>query len=139
AMARASSLVNVTRQVASALGVAVLTSFLTQSAISHGTDIATGFQHRPPTGVAAACLKASGVTIPSPQALAQHGQAIQVCVQNHAFTLGLNDTFMFVLIACGICALLALLVGRDPAVQAAKAAKARGEEVAPREPAFVGE
>jgi hypothetical protein len=53
--------------------------------------------------------------------------------------MGLNDTFWFVMIACGICAVLALIVGRDPAVQAAKLAKARGEEVAPREPAFVGE
>jgi hypothetical protein len=34
---------------------------------------------------------------------------------------------------------LALFVGRDPAVQAAKAAAARGETTAPREPAFVGE
>ncbi|HEU5349132.1 MAG TPA: DHA2 family efflux MFS transporter permease subunit, partial [Ktedonobacterales bacterium] len=139
AMARASSLVNVTRQVASALGVAVLTSYLTQSATAHGNDIAAAFQQRPPTGIAAACLSASGVTVPTPQALQAHMGAIKTCVENHAFTMGLNDTFFFVMLACGICAVLALIVGRDPAVQAAKAAAARGEEVAPREPVFVGE
>ena len=139
AMARASSLVNVTRQVASALGVAVLTSFLTQSATAHGNDIAAAFQQRPPTGVAATCISASGVTIPTPQALLAHMDAIKACGIHYATTFGLNDTFTFVMIACGVCALLALIVGRDPAVQAAKAAKARGEEVAPREPALVGE
>jgi len=140
AMARASSLVNVTRQVASALGVAILTAYLTQSATSHGNDIAAAFQQRPPTGIAAACIKAAGVTVPTPQDLAAHMPAIQACVVQHATTLGLNDTFMFVMIACGVCAILALFVGRDPAVQAAKEAKTRGEEVAEREqPVFAGE
>jgi EmrB/QacA subfamily drug resistance transporter len=140
AMARASSLVNVTRQVASALGVAVLTSYLTQRATSHGKDIAAAFQQRPPTGIAATCISASGVTIPSPQALLTHMEAIKACGVQHAATLGLNDTFMFVMIACGVCALLALIVGRDPAVQAVKAAKDSGEDVAPREqPVFAGE
>lgn len=140
AMARASSLVNVTRQVASALGVAVLTSYLTQRATAHGSDIAATFQQRPPTGIAATCISAAGVTIPTPQALLTHMDAIKACAGNYAFTMGLNDTFMFVLIACGICAVLALIVGRDPAVQAAKAAKARGEEVVqPEQPVFVGE
>lgn len=139
AMARASSLVNVTRQVASALGVAILTSYLTQRATAHGKDIAAAFQQRPPTGVAATCISASGVTIPTPQALLAHMDAIKACGVHYATTMGLNDTFVFVMIACGICAVLALLVGRDPAVRAAREAKARGEEVAPREPAFVGE
>lgn len=139
AMARASSLVNVTRQVASALGVAVLTSYLTQRATAHGKDIAAAFQQRPPTGVAATCISASGVTIPSPQALLAHMDAIKACAGHYAVTMGLNDTFIFVMIACGICALLALMVGRDPAVQEAKAAKARGDVVIEREPAFVGE
>jgi EmrB/QacA subfamily drug resistance transporter len=137
AMARASSLVNVTRQVASALGVAVLTSYLTQQAISHGNTIAAGLKQVPPTGVAATCVSAAGVT--SPQQLLAHMGAIQTCIVNNATVLGLNDTFVLVMIGCGVCALLALIVGRDPAVQAAKAAKARGEEVAPYEPALVGE
>jgi hypothetical protein len=139
AMARASSLVNVTRQVASALGVAILTAYLTQSATTHGNDIAAAFQQRPPTGVAATCINAAASHVPplSPQALAH---AIQACGIQHATTLGLNDTFMFVMIACGACAILALFVGRDPAVQAAKEAKARGEDVAEREqPVFAGE
>ncbi|HKT38999.1 MAG TPA: MFS transporter, partial [Ktedonobacterales bacterium] len=136
---RASSLVNVTRQVASALGVAILTAYLTQSATTHGNDIAAQFQQRPPTGIAAACIKAAGVTIPTPQNLLAHMDAIKACGIQHATTLGLNDTFMFVMIACGLCAVLALFVGRDPAVQAAKEAKARGEETPQREPAFAGE
>lgn len=139
AMARASSLVNVTRQVASALGVAVLTSYLTQSAATHGKDIATGLQQRPPTGIAAACINAAGVTAPTPEALLAHMGLIKTCIADYAFTMGLNDTFFFVMVACGVCTVLALFVGRDPAVQAAKAAAARGETTAPREPAFVGE
>jgi len=120
--------------------VAILTAYLTQSATSHGNDIAAAFQQRPPTGIAAACIKAAGVTVPTPQDLAAHMPAIQACVVQHATTLGLNDTFMFVMIACGVCAILALFVGRDPAVQAAKEAKTRGEEVAEREqPVFAGE
>jgi hypothetical protein len=43
--------------------------------------------------------------------------------------MGLNDTFLLVLIVCAVCAVLALFVGRDPAIEAAKRAKERGEIV----------
>ena len=47
----------------------------------------------------------------------------------HALTMGLNDTFLLSLIGCVICAVLALFVGRDPAIEAAKEARKRGETV----------
>jgi hypothetical protein len=43
--------------------------------------------------------------------------------------MGLNDTFLFSLIGCAICAVLAFFVGRDPALEAARQAKQRGETV----------
>jgi hypothetical protein len=42
-------------------------------------------------------------------------------------------------VATGACVILALLVGRDPAVEAVKQAAARGESVATSQPAIVGE
>jgi DHA2 family multidrug resistance protein len=110
AMARASSLVNVTRQVFTAVGVAALTAYLTQQAHGYGATIAAGLRAQPPSGVAAACLAAAGRNLP----------ALQVCAQRHATTLGLNDTFTALLVGCVVAALLALLLGRDPAVEAAR-------------------
>ncbi len=139
AMARASSLVNVTRQVFSAMGVSVLTTYLTQQAIAHGTDIGTALRtafqtHTLPTGVAGQCAAAAG---PNPlTTTAQH--VIQACVVQHATVMGLNDTFMLAVIGCGVSVLLALIVGRDPAVEEAKRAAARGEHVETR-PAMIGE
>ncbi len=43
-------------------------------------------------------------------------------------TMGLNDTFLVVTISCALCAVLTMFVGRDPAIEAAKRAKASGEE-----------
>ena len=43
-------------------------------------------------------------------------------------TLGMNDTFFLAFIGCAICAVAALFIGRDPALQAAKAARKRGEK-----------
>jgi hypothetical protein len=48
--------------------------------------------------------------------------------------MGLNDTFLVVLVGCAICAVLALFLGRDPAIEAAKAAKKRGETVRSAQP-----
>jgi DHA2 family multidrug resistance protein len=128
AIARASSLVNVTRQVFTAVGVAALTAYLTQQAHAHGADIAAAFRTRPPSGVAATCLAAVG----------RHPAALQACAQQHATTLGLNDTFTVLLVGCAAAALLALLLGRDPAVEAAKRAAARGEPVAMEPPVAIG-
>ena len=114
-MAKASSLMSSTKTAFGAVGVAVLTTYLTQQAANHARDIVAGLATRPPGSVAAICL--------------QHAQALQTCVVQHATTAGLNDTFMFSLIGCAICVVLAFFVGRDPAIEAAKAAKKRGETV----------
>jgi EmrB/QacA subfamily drug resistance transporter len=118
-MAKASSILSSTRTAFSAVGVAVLTTYLTQRTTTHTQDIAAGLTTRLPSGVAAACAQVAG----------HNAQALQACVVQHAATMGLNDTFMFVLIGCAICAGLALFLGRDPAIEAAKKARERGEPV----------
>ena len=118
-MAKASSLMSSTKLVAGAVGVAILTTYLTQRTTAHARDIAAGFQARPLSGVAATCIQQAG----------QHAQALHACVVQHAVTMGLNDTFMFSLIGCIVCTVLALFVGRDPAITAAREAKKRGETV----------
>ncbi len=129
AMARASSLVNVTRQVFSAVGVSVLTTYLTQRTIMHGTEVAAAFQQHPLTGIAASCAP-----------LARAGAAaLKTCVTRHITTQGLNDTFTVVVIACAICAVLALFVGRDPAIQAAKRAEATGEPLEAKQPTLIAD
>ena len=125
AMARASSLVTVTRQVAGAIGVAALTTYLTQQTKSHATDLANTIKHGIAThqlsGVAATCVKAAGPTL--------NKAAAQACVVQHATVNGLTDTFWVVLVICAATVVLALIVGRDPAIEAYKKARARGEEV----------
>jgi EmrB/QacA subfamily drug resistance transporter len=127
AMARASSLVTVTRMVASAIGVASLTTYLTQQATSHGLAIEqaikAGLTTHHLSGVAATCAQLTGSTF--------NQAAVRVCVTQHAATQGLDDTFWAVLICCAVSIVLALIVGRDPAVRAYQEARARGEEVAP--------
>jgi MFS family permease len=129
AMARASSLVNVTRQVFSAVGVSVLTTYLTQRVILHGNEVAAAFQQRPLAGIAASCAP-----------LARGGlAAVRTCVVQHITTQGINDTFTVVMIACAICIVLALFVGRDPAIQAARHAAAPVEAVEEKQPALVAD
>ncbi len=114
-MAKATSLINSTKTVFGAVGVAVLTTYLTQQATTHVKD------------VTAACVAQAG----------QHAAAIHACVVQHATTMGMNDTFLFSLIGCIICSVLALFVGRDPALEAAKAAKLRGETIEEQPPVSV--
>jgi DHA2 family multidrug resistance protein len=130
AMARASSLINVTRQVFGAIGVAALTSYLTQQTTAHATDIAATLKTQPPTGIGATCIQQAGL----------NPVAIQNCVVQHALTMGINDAFFAAMIGCALLAVVAIFVGKDPAVEAAKRAKARGEE-APKvaSPQFAGE
>jgi len=124
AMARASSLVNVTRMVFSALGVSLLTTYLTQQTVAHANDVVAALHTLPLTGVAATCAAAA----------VRNSSALGVCVGQHATTMGLNDTFLLVLIVCAASAVLALFVGRDPAIEAAKRAKERGETIEERTP-----
>jgi EmrB/QacA subfamily drug resistance transporter len=125
AMAKASSLVTVTRQVAGAIGVAALTTYLTQQTQNHATDIVnslkSGITTHQFSSVAATCAQAAGPTL--------NKAAVQACVVQHATVNGLTDTFWVVLICCAATLVLALIVGRDPAIEAYKEAKARGEEV----------
>jgi EmrB/QacA subfamily drug resistance transporter len=127
AMAKASSLVTVTRMVASAIGVASLTTYLTQQAASHGLSIGqaikAGLTTHQFSGVAATCAQLAGQTF--------NQAAVRACVAQHAATQGLNDTFWVVLIFCAASIVLALMVGRDPAVRAYQEARAHGEEVTP--------
>jgi hypothetical protein len=123
-MAKASSILSSTRTAFAAVGVAVLTTYLTQRTTTHASDVASGLTTRPPSGVAATCVQVTGHNV----------QALQACIVQHAATMGLNDTFMFVLIGCAICTGLALFLGRDPAIEAAKAARERGEPVPGAQP-----
>ena len=118
-MAKASSLISSTKIIASAIGVALLTTFLTQQTATHGREIAAALQTRPLSGVAATCA----------QQAHQNAQLLKLCITQHAVTMGLNDTFLVVLIGCGFCTALAFFLGRDPAIEAARAAKKRGETV----------
>lgn len=137
AMARASSLVSVTRQVAGAIGIAALATYWTQQGISHGKDLAATFQASPQFAqVQAACAARYGTNTQAITTCIK--QAVQQYVAPHAAVAGLNDVFLVCTIGTGICIALAMLVGRDPAVEAAKRASARGEIVEPR-PAMVGE
>lgn len=108
-MAKASSLMSSTKTVFGAIGVAVLTSYLTQQASAHVKD------------ATATCVALAG----------QHLQPalLKACVVQQATTLGMNDAFFFTLIGCAICAVAAIFVGRDRALEAAKATKQRGETV----------
>jgi EmrB/QacA subfamily drug resistance transporter len=125
AMAKASSLISVTRMVASAIGVAGLTTYLTQQGANHGLAIGKSIQAGLVThqfsGVAATCAQLAGSAF--------NQAAVHTCVVQHAATLGLNDTFWVVLIFCTASIVLALIVGRDPAVRAYQQAKAHGEEI----------
>ncbi len=118
-MAKASSLISSTKVVFGAVGVALLTTYLTQQSTTHASEIVAGLQTRPASAVAAACAQQAG----------QNAQALKLCITQHALTMGLNDTFLVVLIGCGVCTALAFFLGRDPAIEAAKAAKKRGETV----------
>lgn len=126
-MARASSLISSTKVVAGAVGVAILTTYLAQQTANHARDIAAGLTTHPLSGVAATCVQQAGL----------HAGAIKACITQHALTMGLNDTFMFSLIGCVICTVLALFLGRDPALEVAKKAKERGEKVEGEKPVTV--
>jgi EmrB/QacA subfamily drug resistance transporter len=198
AMARASSLVNVTRQVFGAVGLSILTTYFVQQAKTYGqsfapqvraaTQAAVTQQVQVATHTAVQAFTSGSPLDPSTPlgqltarcaapfgaAARLHAAQIQACVQGQvqqyaqtyaqqyaqqhaahiaastaaqyvqqhvaplAATHALNDTFWVSLIGCAAAMVIALFVGRDPAVQAAKRAAARGETVQPR-PAVVGE
>ena len=105
-MAKASSLMSSTKNVFGAIGVTILTSYLTQQATKHARD------------AIATCVT---------QANLHTHAALQSCVSQQATTLGMNDVFFFALIGCAICAVATIFVGRDPALEEAKAARKDGK------------
>ncbi|GCE13042.1 DHA2 family efflux MFS transporter permease subunit [Tengunoibacter tsumagoiensis] len=113
AMARASSLVNVMRMVFSAVGVAVLTTYLTQQATSYAKSA---------TDLAHTCAATVGA----------HADAIKACVTQHVTIMGLNDTFWLITIGCAICVFISLALGRDPALEALKKLPTAAEDAAER-------
>jgi EmrB/QacA subfamily drug resistance transporter len=118
AMARASSLVSVTRQIASAVGVTALTAYWAQQSSNHVDTVTNNFLTSAEHGVQIACMQHTG----------QNVQAITACVHQqggqyvltHTMVLGLNDTFHITVIGCVVCVLLAIFAGRDPNLQQQK-------------------
>ncbi len=125
-MAKATSLISATKTVFGAVGIAAFTTYLTQQTTTHASQIAAGLLARSPGGAAGACLAQVG----------QHAGLLQACIAQHALTLGMNDTFLLSLIGCVICTALALFLGRDPALEAAKQTKKREEPVEEHQPVF---
>jgi hypothetical protein len=115
-MAKASSLVAVARLMAVVVAVAVLTTYLTEQSTTHATEIShtlqAGQQTHQLTGVAATCAQAATPT--------QNLTAIKACVGQHAVAMGIADTFWVILISYAVCIPLALVMGRDPAIEAGK-------------------
>ncbi len=130
AMGRASSLVNVTRQIFSAIGISALTAYLTHQTTNHAASVTQTFQASHLAAVQAQCAAQFG----------NNPAAIGACVQDaakayvtaNAVTMGLNDTFLLVMIGTGVGVVLALFAGRDPNVQKLKDAAKRGETVEAR-------
>lgn len=106
-LARSTSLINVSRQVFSAAGVAALSALVAQQAAHYASTAGAALQSgHVSSGIAAACAPA--------------GSNAAACVQQHAITNGLNDAFLVGLIACTAAIALALVVGRDPSLEALK-------------------
>jgi len=149
AMARASSLVNVMRQVFSAVGITILTTYFITRTSDYAPPLAQSFTSGSPLDPTTPIGQhVAQCTQPFGAAASQHQQQIQACVQQltqqHvlpiAATHALNDTFLITMIGCGIAIVLAFFLGRDPSITAARRAAATGEVVteAPR-PAMVAE
>jgi len=121
AMARASSLFNVTRQIFAAVGVAGLSSYLTNRATSIASHLR--IDTRDGTGPIGACVQAT----PHDVAL------VRGCIARIVTAEALNDAFALVVALTFLTILVALLLGRDPAVRAA----AKAEDDARREHAVM--
>ncbi|EFH84686.1 DHA2 family efflux MFS transporter permease subunit [Ktedonobacter racemifer] len=116
-MAKATSLMSSTQTVFSAIGLAVLTTYLTQHAAAHAQD------------GAATCIAQLG----------SHAQALHTCIAQQALTMGMNDTFLFTLICCLGSAVLAIFLGRDRALEAARAARQLEKQDEVKAPASIGD
>jgi DHA2 family multidrug resistance protein len=109
-MARASSLFNVTRQIFSAVGVAGLSSYLTNRATSIVPQVTFDAQHG--VGAAGACVSATPGNI----------SAIRACTMQLVTADSLNQAFLLVVGVTFLTLLVAAFLGQDPAVRAARRA-----------------
>ena len=107
AMARASSLFNVTRQIFAAVGVAGLSSYLTNHANALVPTITT--QARAGQGAAGACVLATPQQLP----------AISACLARLVTADALNETFFLVVLLTFATMLVCIFLGQDPALKAA--------------------
>lgn len=199
AMARASSLTNVTRQVFGAVGITVLTTIFVQAtkdyATAHTAQVKaatvayTQAQVKAATQHAVAQYTSGSAFDPSTplgklvavcaapygKAAQQHATQVQACVRQAAQsygqqyaqsyaaqhgpqiaarfasqyvaqhlapvaqTHGVNVAFVVSMIGCAVAIALALFLGKDPAVEAAKRAAARGEAAPQARPAVISE
>ena len=130
AMAKASSLVNVTRQIFSAIGLSALITYLTNQGASHAGAVQQTFVTTQAATAQANCAAQLGNNPTAIQACVQ--QAGQAYVSAHAVTMALNDTFLVVMIGTAAGILIALFAGRDPNVERLKAAAKRGEKLEAR-------
>jgi MFS family permease len=127
AMARASSLVNVTRQIFSAVGLSALTTYLLQRmSVYYASAAPAQLQAQIP---AAACLQSDVV--------AKVPHLAQICAS--VVTSGMNDAFLVSMVGCAICVVLSLLVGSDPSIKTVREARKRGEAVPEPQPVMVVE
>jgi MFS transporter len=108
-LTRASSLVNVARQVFAAAGVAGLAAYTTQRAVTHATVLTNSLHSSAPLSAAAGCAAAGAA-------------GLSACLQRQSIVLGLNDRFTLTLVVCALAAVVALFVGRDPSLEALKSA-----------------
>ncbi len=131
-MARASSLLNVLRQIFSAVGVAFTTTYLTQNTTNHATQLATVAQQQlaqqSPTGFAGACVS---------QFAAQGQAAVQACLGNaigmRALTSAVDDGFTVVLFGTLVGVVIAIFMGRDINVQNLKQRARNADPALPTE------
>jgi EmrB/QacA subfamily drug resistance transporter len=124
AMARASSLVTVARQVTTAAATAILGTYLTQQTATHVADInnalQVGLQTHNLTGVAATCAQTASPTL--------NPTLLNTCVGQHATAAGVADTFWLLLVVGVACFPLALFIRRRSATEALKPAKSSAGE-----------
>jgi hypothetical protein len=99
ALQKASSLFNVTRQIFSSIGIAVLTTLFVQQTTSHATELQAA--------AAASGAAAPDLTTPA-------GRALMAQLQARAGTSGMNDVFVMVAIGTVIVVLLALALPNKP-------------------------
>jgi len=115
AMARASSLFNVTRQIWSAVGVAGLSSYVTSRATTRAADVI--LQARSGTGAAGACVSATATQV----------SLVRACLARLVTAEALNDAFVVVVALSFATMLLAVFLGQDPSVKAARPVTSRVE------------